>query len=424
MISPTIVLFGLLIVFLLLSIPVGFALLLASLGTIILTDVEIPFSILTQVLVTSNDSFPLMAIPFFILAGVLMGRGGVSERLLNIANSFVGHYRGGFAIAAVLTAMFFSAISGSGPATVAAIGSIMIPEMVKRGYKKTFATALIAASGTIGIVIPPSIPLVIYGVSSGTSIGELFKAGIIPGFIMGGALMIWVYIHAEKEKYTPDPRVTWKGRLHHINRGKGALLMPIVILGGIYGGIFTPTEAAVIAVVYGLVLSFFIYRELNWRDTIALFYDSALSTGSIMVIVAAAAVFGRILTLEQIPNNVATTMLSLTENPWVFLLLVNVLLLIVGTFMETIAAVIILTPILLPLSTQMGIDPVHFGIIMIVNLSLGFITPPLGLNLFVASSVSEIKVVQISKSIIPGFVALVIVLLVITYIPWFALAFM
>lgn len=419
--TPTLILFALLIIFLLLSVPVGFALLLSSLGTIVLADIEIPFSILTQVMVTANDSFPLMAIPFFILAGVLMGRGGVSERLLNIANSFVGHYRGGFAIAAVLTAMFFSAISGSGPATVAAIGSIMIPEMVKRGYKKLFATALIASAGTIGIVIPPSIPLVIYGVSSGTSIGDLFKAGIIPGILMGGALMLWAYLHAKKENYQPDKKATWKERLHHINRGKGALFMPVVILGGIYGGIFTPTEAAVIAVVYGLILSFFIYRELTWKDTIALFYDSAVSTGSIMVIVAAAAVFGRILTLEQIPNNVASAMVSISDNPIIFLLLVNILLLIVGTFMETIAAVIILTPILLPLSAQMGIDPVHFGIIMIVNLSLGFITPPLGLNLFVASSVSNIKIVQLSKGIIPGFVALIIVLFLITYVSWFSL---
>lgn len=419
--TPTLILFGLLFVFLLLSIPVGFALLLASLGTIVLANLEIPFSILTQVMITANDSFPLMAIPFFILAGVLMGRGGVSERLLNIANSFVGHYRGGFAIAAVLTAMFFSAISGSGPATVAAIGSIMIPEMVKRGYNKVFATSLIAAAGTIGIVIPPSIPLVIYGVSSGTSIGNLFKAGIIPGILMGGALMAWAYIHATRENYKPDPKATWKERFHHINRGKGAILMPVVILGGIYGGIFTPTEAAVIAVVYGLILSFFIYKELTWKDTISLFYDSAVTTGSIMVIVAAAAVFGRILTLEQIPNNVAAAMLSLSDNPIIFLLLVNILLIIVGTFMETIAAVIILTPILLPLSAQMGIDPVHFGIIMIVNLSLGFITPPLGLNLFVASSISDIKIVQLSKGIVPGFLALVIVLFIITYISWFSL---
>ncbi|SFQ66049.1 C4-dicarboxylate transporter, DctM subunit [Psychrobacillus psychrotolerans] len=419
--SSALVLFGLLILFLLLSVPVGFALLLSSLGTILLTDISLPFSLLTQVMITANDSFPLMAIPFFILAGVLMGRGGVSERLLNIANSFVGHYRGGFAIAAVLTAMFFSAISGSGPATVAAIGTIMIPEMVKRGYNKLFATALIAAAGTIGIVIPPSIPLVIYGVSSGTSIGNLFKAGIIPGILMGFALMLWAYLHARKENYKPDPKATWKERFEAINKGKGAILMPVVILGGIYGGIFTPTEAAVVAVVYGLVLSFLVYRELNWKQTIAIFYDSAISTGSIMLIVAAAAVFGRILALEQIPNTVAASIMQITDNPIVFLLLVNLLLLVVGTFMETIAAVIILTPILLPLSAQMGVDPIHFGIIMIVNLSLGFITPPLGLNLFVASSISNIKIEPLSKAIMPGFLALILSLLIITYISWISL---
>ncbi|MTD30667.1 TRAP transporter large permease [Planomicrobium sp. YIM 101495] len=414
--SASIVLFVSLIVLLLLSVPVGFSLLIASLVTILFTDVSLPFSLMTQVMITANDSFPLMAIPFFILAGVLMGKGGVSERLLNIASSFVGHYRGGFAIATILTAMFFSAISGSGPATVAAIGTIMIPAMVKRGYSKVFATALIAAAGTIGIVIPPSIPLVIYGVSSGTSIGDLFMAGIIPGILMGLSLIIWAVLHARKHAYETDPRATWKERLQAINRGKGALLMPVVILGGIYGGIFTPTEAAVVAVVYGLVLSFLIYREMTWKESLAAVYDSSLTTGTIMLIIAAAAVFGRILALEQIPNEVASAMLSITDNPIIFLLLINVLLLVVGTFMETIAAVIILTPVLLPLAMQMGIDPIHFGIIMIVNLSLGFITPPLGLNLFVASSVSNIKIVQLSKAIIPPFIGLVITLLIVTYI--------
>lgn len=414
--STGIILFGSLIILLLLSVPVGFALIISSLLTILLADITLPFSLLTQVLITANDSFPLMAIPFFILAGVLMGRGGVSERLLNIASSFVGHYRGGFAIAAILTAMFFSAISGSGPATVAAIGTIMIPAMVKRGYSKLFATALIAAAGTIGIVIPPSIPLVIYGVSSGTSIGDLFMAGIIPGILMGLSLMIWAVLHARKENYQTDPRATWKERLQAINRGKGAILMPVVILGGIYGGIFTPTEAAVVAVVYGLVLSFIFYRELTWKETIAVVYDSAITTGSIMLIVAAAAIFGRILALEQIPSDVAQGMMSLTTNPIIFLLMVNLLLLIIGTFMETIAAVIILTPVLLPLSAEMGLDPIHFGIIMIVNLSIGFITPPLGLNLFVASGISGLKIEALSRAILPAFVALVITLLIVTYV--------
>lgn len=420
--STTLVLFGLLLLFLLLAVPVAFALLLASLGTIVFTEIDLPFSLLTQVMLTSNDSFPLMAIPFFILAGILMGRGGVSERLLNIANTFVGHYRGGFPIAVVITAMFFSAISGSGPATVAAIGSIMIPEMVKRGYNKRFATALVACAGTIGIIIPPSIPLVVYGVSSGTSIGSLFKAGILPGILMGLALILWAYLHARKENYQPEPKATGKERLTALNQGKGALFMPVVILGGIYGGIFTPTEAAVIAVVYGIVLSFFIYRELTFKKMLGIFYDAALQTGTIMIIVAAAAVFGRLLALEQIPNNVAASILSLTDNPLVFLLLINLLLLVVGTFMETIAAVIILTPILLPLAVQMGINPIHLGIVMIVNLSIGFITPPLGMNLFVASSIAKIKIESLSKAIIPGFLVLIITLFMITYISSIALA--
>ena len=422
--STEVMLFGSLILFLLLSVPVGLALLLASLATILFTDVALPFSLLTQVMITANDSFPLMAIPFFILAGVIMGRGGVSERLLDVASSFVGHYRGGFAVAAILTAMFFSAISGSGPATVAAIGTIMIPAMVKRGYNKVFATALIAASGTIGIVIPPSIPLVIYGVASGTSVGDLFLAGIIPGILMGISLMIWAVLHARKKNYQTDPKATWKERWQALNRGKGALLMPVVILGGIYGGFFTPTEAAVVAVVYGLVLSFLFYREMTWKETISVIYDSSITTGSIMIIVAAAAVFGRILALEQIPSEVASAMMSISSNPIVFLLLVNLLLLIVGTFMETIAAVIILTPILLPLTVQMGIDPVHFGLIMIVNLSLGFITPPLGLNLFVAAGIADLKIEPLVRAIIPAFLALIITLLIITYIPQISLLFL
>lgn len=421
--STTIVLFATLLLFLLISVPVGLALILASLSAILFTDLALPFSLLTQVMITANDSFPLLAIPFFILAGVIMGKGGVSERLLDIASSFVGHYRGGFAIAAILTAMFFSAISGSGPATVAAIGTVMIPAMVQRGYSKLFATALIAASGTIGIVIPPSIPLVIYGVASGTSIGDLFIAGIVPGILMGLSLMVWAVFHARKENYATDPKASWQDRWQALNRGKGALLMPIVILGGIYGGIFTPTEAAVVAVVYGLVLNFFFYRELTWKATVGVVYDSAITTGSIMIIVAAAAVFGRILALEQIPADVASGMMSLTSNPILFLLLVNLLLIIIGTFLETIAAVIIMTPILLPLSMQMGLDPVHFGIIMIVNLSLGFITPPLGINLFVAASISDLKIEALAKAIIPAFLVLVITLLIVTYVSKISLIF-
>ncbi|WP_067728909.1 TRAP transporter large permease [Oceanobacillus damuensis] len=415
--SPSIILFGTLIILLLLSVPVGFALLIASLFTVLVSDISMPINLITQVLITANDSFPLMAIPFFILAGALMGKGGISERLFKIASSFVGHFQGGFAIAAILTAMFFSAISGSGPATVAAIGTIMIPAMVSRGYSRIFSTALIAAAGTIGIVIPPSIPLVVYGVSANVSIGDLFIAGIVPGIMMGLSLIIWAVFHSKKHNFSVSEKSSWKERLKMLNQGKGAILMPVIILGGIYGGVFTPTEAGVVAVVYAFVLSGLIYKELKWTEMFSVIYKGSLTTGSIMIIVAAAAVFGRILALEQIPNQIATTIMGITENPIIFLLLINVLLLIVGTFMETIAAVIILTPILLPLATGLGIDPIHFGIIMIVNLSVGFITPPLGLNLFVASSISKLKIERLSIAIIPPFIILVITLLLITYIP-------
>ena len=421
--SPAIFLFLSLIILLLLSVPVGFSLILSSVLTILFTDIDLPFNLITQVLITANDSFPLMAIPFFILAGDIMGKGGISQRLFKVANTFVGHYTGGFAIATILTAMFFAAISGSGPATVAAIGSIMIPEMVKKGYDKPFATAVVAAAGTIGIVIPPSIPMVIYGVSANVSIGDMFLSGIVPGILMGLALILWAILYAKKNKFEPSKKANWKERLQALNEGKWALLMPVIILGGIYGGIFTPTEAAVVAVFYGFILSMFVYKELKWKALFKVVTDSSITTGTIMVIVAAAAIFGRILALEQIPNQIAQAVTSVSDNPIIFLLLVNLLLLIIGTFMETIAAVIIMTPILLPLALGLGIDPIHFGIIMIVNLSLGFITPPLGLNLFVASGISNLKIEAIVKKIIPGFLVLIIVLLLITYIPKISILF-
>ena len=406
--SSAIFLFSSLIILLLLSVPVGFSLILASVLTILIADVDLSFNLITQVLITANDSFPLMAIPFFILAGDIMGKGGISQRLFKVANAFVGHFTGGFAMATILTAMFFAAISGSGPATVAAIGSIMIPEMVKKGYHKAFATAVVAAAGTIGIIIPPSIPMVVYGVSANVSIGDMFLSGIVPGILMGLSLMIWAYFYAKKHKFYKSEKFTWKEKFQAINEGKWALLMPVIILGGIYGGIFTPTEAAVVAVIYGFILSLFVYREMKWKEFFKVTIDSTITTGTIMIIVAAAAIFGRILALEQIPNQVAEFITSISDSPIIFLLLVNVLLLIVGCFMETIAAVIILTPILLPLAIGLGIDPIHFGIVMIVNLSIGFITPPLGINLFVAAGISNLKIEDIVKKIVPALLALVI----------------
>lgn len=413
----TIVLFGTFALFLLLSVPIGIALGLSTLATIFYTG-AIPVQFLMKELVTSVDSFPLMAVPFFILAGEIMGKGGISERLFNFANSLVGNKTGGFAMATIVTCMFFAAISGSGPATVAAIGGIMIPAMVRQGYDKKFATATVAAAGSIGVIIPPSIPMVIYGVVGGASIGDMFIAGIIPGFLVGGALLAWAYIYSKKHGYKGLDEPTSFAKIGKTFwEAKWALVIPVIILGGIYGGIFTPTEAAVIAVVYGIIAGLFLYRELSFKDMPKIFADSALTTATVLIIVGSATAFGRLLTIEQIPTQVANFMLSISENEIIIILLITVLLLIVGCFMDTLAAIIILTPILLPIGINLGYDPIHFGIIMVVNLAIGFITPPLGVNLFVGSGISGLSIEQLSRAIIPYFFAMIFSLLMITFIP-------
>jgi C4-dicarboxylate transporter DctM subunit len=408
-------------VFLLLSVPIGIAIGLSALVTIFVQG-TIPIEFLVKELITSVDSFPLMAVPFFILAGEIMGRGGISDRLFRFANALVGNKTGGFAIATIITCMFFAAISGSGPATVAAIGSIMIPAMVRQGYDKKFATVTVAAAGSLGVIIPPSIPMVIYGVVGNTSIGDLFIAGIVPGIFVGISLMVWAYLYSRKMGYKGShEKTSLRNILKEMYEAKWALLIPIIILGGIYGGIFTPTEAAVIAVVYGLIAGLLLYRELKIKDLPKVFIDAATTTATILIIVGTATAFGRFLTIEQIPNQVAELMLSVSEHPIVIILLINVLLLIVGTFMDTLAAIIILTPILLPIALSLGFDPIHFGIIMIVNLAIGFITPPLGVNLFVGSGISGISIEQLSKAIIPYFFAMVFTLLMITLFPQISL---
>jgi len=369
-------------------------------------------------LVTSVDSFPLMAVPFFILAGEIMGKGGISERLFNFANALVGNKTGGFAMATIVTCMFFAAISGSGPATVAAIGGIMIPAMVKQGYDKKFATATVAAAGSIGVIIPPSIPMVIYGVVGGASIGDMFIAGIIPGLLVGLSLMVWAYVYSKKNNYRgSDQKTTLANIWKTFWEAKWALVIPVIILGGIYGGIFTPTEAAVIAVVYGIIAGLLLYRELALKDLPKLLADAALTTATVLIIVGSATAFGRLLTIEQIPTQVANFLLSISDSEIVIILLITVLLLLVGCFMDTLAAIIILTPILLPIAVNIGFDPIHFGIIMVVNLAIGFITPPLGVNLFVGSGISGLSIEQLSKAIIPYFFAMVFSLLMITFIP-------
>ncbi|RBP91482.1 C4-dicarboxylate transporter DctM subunit [Cytobacillus firmus] len=418
------VLFGSFAAFLFLTVPIGIAIGLAVLFTILYTG-SMPVEFLMKELTNSVDSFPLLAVPYFIIAGEIMGKGGISKRLFNVADSMVGNKTGGIAMATIITCMFFAAISGSGPATVAAIGGIMIPAMVQKGYDKRFATAVVAAAGSIGVIIPPSIPMVIYGVSGSVSIGDMFIAGIIPGILVGIGLMIYSYIHSKKMGYTgTDQKTTIKGIFTAIWEAKWALMIPIVILGGIYGGVFTPTEAAVVAVVFGLIVSVFVYKELKFKDLPQIFVDSALTTATVLVIVGAATAFGRLLTIEQIPNQIAEAMMSISSEPLIIMLLITLLLLIVGCFMDTIAAIIILTPILLPVALQIGYDPIHFGIIMIVNLSIGFITPPLGVNLFVGAGISGLSLEQLSKAIVPFFFAMLITLLIIVVAPQLSLLFL
>jgi len=418
-----VVLFATFALFLFISVPIGISIGLATLVTIIYSG-SLPLEFLAKELVTSVDSFPLMAVPFFILAGEIMGKGGISERLFNVANAMVGNRTGGFAIATIITCMFFAAISGSGPATVAAIGGIMIPAMVRQGYDKKFAAGVVAAAGSIGVIIPPSIPMVIYGVTGNVSIGDLFIAGIIPGILVGLAMIVWAWYYSKKMGYKGlNEKTSLKKIGKAIWDAKWAMLIPVIILGGIYGGFFTPTEAAVVAVVYGLFVAVVLYRELKIKDLPKVIVDSALTTATVLIIVGTANAFGRLLTIEQIPGQIANGLLSISENPTIIILLITFLLLIVGMFMDTLAAIIILTPILLPIAVQIGYDPVHFGILMVINLAIGLYTPPVGVNLFVASGTSGVPMEKLSKAVLPFIASMIITLLFVTFIPELAMMF-
>ncbi|WP_394137750.1 TRAP transporter large permease [Cytobacillus oceanisediminis] len=412
------ILFISLIVFLLIGVPIAIALGASALLTIYFTT-TLPLTIMTQKAFTSLDSFPLLAIPFFMLAGILMGKGGVSKRLLNLATILVGWMIGGLALVTVVSCMFFAAISGSGPATVAAIGSFMIPSMREKNYGEGFSAAVAAASGSIGVIIPPSIPFVLYGVIGGVSVGSMFLAGILPGIILGAGLMIVSFLISKKRDYKPEKRINYstKELLKALYDAKWALLIPVIILGGIYGGIFSPTEAAVVAVVYAIIIGVFVHKELTMKDLYDSFREAVVINATTMIIIGLSISFAYIMTLEQIPASIADFITNLSTNPFVILLVINLLLLIVGMFIDTISALVVLTPILLPIVTAVGVDPIHFGVILVANLAIGFITPPLGVNLFVASSVSGVKIEKISMAILPFLLSMIISLLVITYVP-------
>lgn len=415
--SVALVIFLTLIVCLVLTVPIGFSLGIASLAYILYTK-QLTFGFIAQNLVTGCDSFPIMAIPFFVFAGELMGGGGISRRLLNVANVFFGRIRGGLAIVTVVVCMFFAAISGSGPATVAAVGGMVVPTMLEKGYDKKFVLALIAAAGSIGVIIPPSIPMVVYSVTTNSSVSKLFLAGFAPGILIGVVLCLYSYFYARSHGYKGDEEpFSAKRALKEVKDSIWALLSPVIILGGIYGGIFTPTEAAAVSVIYSLVIGCLVYKELDLKQLGTVTKNACETTATILIVIGCAAGFSKVLTLGRIPTTVATFLTTLTDSKILILLLINVLLLIVGCFMETLCAIMILAPILFPVVTALGVDVTHFGIIMVVNLAIGFITPPLGVNLFVASRVGETTLDTVIKGIIPFLVMMIIVLLCITYIP-------
>ncbi|MDR1733066.1 MAG: TRAP transporter large permease [Synergistaceae bacterium] len=402
------------------GVPIAMVLGVSSLAAIALGS-SLPLMVIPQRMFTAADSFPMLAIPLFMMAGSLMDSGGISRRLINLANALVGSLTGGLALVGILTCMFFAAISGSGPATVAAIGGIMIPYMVRGGYDRGFSSAVMALSGAIGIIIPPSIPMVTYAIMSSVSVKTLFTSGFGPGIVVGLSLMITSWWIAKHEGYGGEKsKFSIREVLKAVRESIWALLMPVIILGGIYGSIFTPTEAAGIAVVYGLFIGLFVYRELDVRAIYGILVDAAVTTAMIMLIVCTAQVFGWIMTSERIPDAVARAVLAMTNSRFIILMLINIILLFAGCIMETNAALIILAPILLPITTPLGVDPVHLGIIMIVNLAIGMSTPPLGVNLFVACGINQrmgerLTLERISRAALPLIAANVVALLIITY---------
>ena len=404
-------------IFLILNMPVGLAIGLSTLAAL-LTGESLSLNSLAQQMVISCDSFPILAVPLFILAGDLMGAGGVSRRILNVCNVFFGRITGGLAIVTVLVCMFFAAVSGSGPATVAAVGSMVIPTMIELGYKRSFVLALVATAGTIGVIIPPSIPMVLYGVSTGTSVTSLFMGGFFPGFLIGGALMLYSYIYCKVRGYKGHSEpFSGKKAWDAVWEAKWALINPIIILGGIYAGIFTPTEAAAIAALYAFICGAFIHRELDAKGMFKAIATSCCTTGTVMVILACATGFSKVLTVEQVPQLVTQALLEITDSKIILLILINIMLLIVGCFMDQTPAILILAPILLPVAVSLGLDPVHFGLIMVANLAIGFITPPLGMALFVAARISNTKLEVVLKGIVPFIILTIGTLTLITFIP-------
>lgn len=409
-------LFLMLFILMFIGVPIAASLGLAGSITIMLLSPDSVRSLSIKLFETS-EHYTLLAIPFFLLSGAFMTTGGVAKRLIDFANSCVGHIRGGLAIGAVLACMLFAALSGSSPATVAAVGSIAIAGMVRSGYPQAFGAGIVCNAGTLGILIPPSIVMVVYAAATEQSVGKLFMAGVIPGIILGVALMGAIYIVARIKNLPALPRASFREWINSAREAFWGLLLMVIILGGIYTGMFTPTEAAAVAAVYAGFVALFVYKDLTFRECPKVLLDSGKLTIMLMFIIANAMLFAHVLTTEQIPQAITAWVVELGLKPWQFLLLVNIVLLVAGAFMEPSAIILILAPILFPIAVQLNINPIHLGIIMVVNMEIGLITPPVGLNLFVTSAVTGMSLTHVIRSALPWLIMLMVFLMVITYIP-------
>jgi len=410
-------LFGIFFLLLFLSVPVAVALGLSTFITAFLFEGSDILIDLASNLFAQLDKYALMAIPMFILAGNLLSKGGSAKRIIEFAKAFVGHLPGGLPIAAILASIVFAAVSGSSPATVAAIGSIMFGAITAAGYPKTYAIGTITTAGSLGILIPPSIVMIIYGVTADESIGKLFIAGIIPGLLIGGMLMLVTYIGAKRLGFKKTKPASWRVRLEKFKESFWALMTIVIIIGGIYGGIFTPTEAAAVSAIWALFVSLFIYKDIKFKDLGDVFFESAKTSGMILFIIANASVFAYFLTLENIPDMLTQLVIDMNLNKVMFLVAVNIILLIAGNFMEPSSIIMIMVPLLLPIAKTLGIDPIHFGVIITINMELGMLTPPVGLNLFVASGITGEPIKEVVKSVLPWFLVMLFGLILITYIP-------